>query len=255
MPREAVFAGQFYPGSVRELEKDLDKMIKFSRDKRDAIGAISPHAGYIYSGSVAGEVYGKIRPADSYVILSPNHTGEGARFAVSTETWVTPLGEVPVDTELARRLMSGTKLLSHDEEAHLGEHSIEVQLPFIQKISPSARIVPITVKHANLHEIEEVAEAISLGIKESGKKVMIIASSDMSHYDSRKSASGKDHLAIQKVIELDPEGLLKVVVENNITMCGYLPSVIMLKTAKKLGAKKAELVRYSDSGDQRERKL
>lgn len=249
MARKAVVAGQFYAGSKKRLEKDLDDMIQKCPEKIDAIGAVSPHAGYMYSGAVAGKVYGKMKPRDTYVILSPNHTGYGSRFALSGEPWQTPLGEVEIDQKLTAALQKKTPLLKEDKDAHTYEHSIEVQLPFIQRTAPQAKIVPITVQNGNMSELREIAEAIASSITETKQGTVVIASSDMTHYETRESASGKDRAAIRKILDLDPEGLLNIVEKINISMCGYIPVVIMLAAVKKLTAKKAELIRYTDSGD------
>ena len=249
MVRNPVVAGQFYPASKMNLLKELDDMVPDSPGKIDALGAIVPHAGYIYSGPVAGVVYSKLKPKGTYVILSPNHTGYGERFASSNEEWRTPLGSVKVNEELLSGMIDKTGLITVDPTAHAFEHSIEVQLPFIQKTSPGSSIVPITVQHGDISELEEISSAISDTIKVSGKDVTILASSDMTHYESRVLAKKKDEMAIQKVLDLDAEGLLKVVETKNISMCGYIPAVIMLMCAKKMDAKKAELVKYADSGE------
>ncbi len=249
MVREAAVAGQFYAGDKGSLLKQLEAMIPDRPEKIDAVGAVAPHAGYIYSGAVAGEVYAKIKPKSTYIILSPNHTGYGDRFAALSEAWQTPLGVVDVDTDLLAAVMRNTDLVTESPDAHIYEHSIEVQLPFIQRTSPEARIVPITVRDGHLPELREVADTIASAVKETGRDAVIIASSDMTHYESRKAAKEKDKKAIQKIIDLDPEGLLSVVEGSNISMCGYIPTAIMLMCANKMNAKKGELVKYADSGD------
>jgi len=248
MTRQAAVAGQFYPAGVRVLERDLRNMIPEGAKKIDARGAMAPHAGYMYSGSVAGEVYARIMPKTTYVIFSPNHTGYGVPFALSADDWETPLGEVPSDAALVKAILKKTPLVKEDRTAHLYEHSIEVQLPFLQTVSPGSRIVPITVQRGSLSDLKEVAGAVSSAIKETGSEAMVIASSDMTHYEPRKSAEVKDRMAIDKVLELDPEGLLEVVEKNDISMCGYIPTALMLMASRDLGAEKAQLVKYSDSG-------
>ncbi len=249
MVRNPAVAGQFYSGDKEQLLKDLADMIPDCRDKKDAIGAVAPHAGYIYSGAVAGAVYANMMPKSTYVLLSPNHTGYGRRFAFSAEPWQTPLGTVDVDTDLLDAMCHRTSLLAEDETAHISEHSIEVHLPFIQRISPGAKIVPITVQYGNISEFQEVADAIAGAVTETKRDVVIIASSDMTHYESREAASKKDHLAIRKILDLNAEGLFSVVEEKNISMCGYIPTVIMLMCAKKLKAEQAKLIKYTDSGE------
>ena len=249
MVRKTVVEGQFYPADKKGLLEQLDDMIPAGEKKVDAIGAVMPHAGYVCSGYVAGETYGRLKPGDTYIILGPNHTGYGKRFAACGESWMTPLGEVGVDNDLLEGIMNKTGLISMDITAHVFEHSIEVQLPFIQKISPEAKIVPLTVRHGTFEEYREVAEAITSAVEGQSKKVVVIASSDMTHYEKREIAREKDKKAIQAVLDLDAKRLLDVVERENITMCGYIPTVIMLLSACGMGAKKSELVKYTDSGD------
>ncbi len=249
MVRNPAVAGMFYSGSKAQLLREMEKMIPGGSEKAEAIGAIAPHAGYMYSGNVAGEVFSRLKPRKTYVILSPNHTGLGEPFACSTEPWKTPLGIVEVDHGLVGAIMEKTGLVTEDPMAHEREHSIEVQLPFIQMTSPEAKIVPITVMYGGLAQLREVAGAIASAIKETGADAMIVASSDMTHYEPRRSAERKDKLAIEKVVELDAEGLLEVVRRENISMCGCVPAAIMLLAAKELGASKGELVKYTDSGE------
>jgi AmmeMemoRadiSam system protein B len=249
MTRQPIVAGQFYPAGKDTLEEQLEDMIPDVSDKTDAMGAVSPHAGYMYSGSTAGEVYARLIPKDTYIIISPNHTGYGSRFSASSEPWSTPLGTVDIDRELLSAIMDETGLLKEDPAAHAFEHSVEVQIPFIQKTAPGAKIIPMTLSFGNIDEYRELAGAVVSGAKKLGRKVMVIASSDMTHYESRVSAAEKDRKAIQKVLDLDPEGLLEVVEKNDISMCGYIPTAIMLMCANKMGAKKAELIKYTDSGE------
>ena len=249
MVRNPVVAGQFYPGSRDELTRELDKMIPVCPDKIGAVGVVVPHAGYVFSGQVAGEVYAKVEPRNTYLILSPNHTGYGSRFAASGEPWETPLGMVDIDKDFLAAVMRRTELVTEDALAHVAEHSIEVQLPFIQRTSPGAKIVPITVQRGDFSELNEVADALVFAAGERENEVLIVASSDMTHYESREDAGKKDEAAIRKVLELDAEGLMEVVEREDITMCGYIPVAIMLMCAKRMNAKKSELVKYSDSGD------
>jgi len=249
MVREPIVAGQFYPGDAISLKRKLDEIIIESPEKIDAIGVVSPHAGYAYSGEIAGRVFGGIKPKETYILFGPKHTPYGARFAVSIEPWITPLGEVGVDRDLAALIMDRTDLLEEDVQAHIGEHSLEVQIPFLQRVSPGASIIPIAAGPGALSELEEIARAVSSALKEEGRESVIVSSSDMTHFETRKSASEKDHMAIQRILDLDPEGLYRVVEELNISMCGYIPTVMMLMAAKDLGANNAELIQYADSGD------
>lgn len=249
MVREPCFSGRFYPGEKNRLIEEMADLIPDRRDRINAIGAVSPHAGYPYSGAIAGDVFSRIEPKGSYVVLSPNHSGRGARFAASGEAWSTPLGPVEIDAGLLDAVMKRTRLVEIDPAPHMSEHSVEVQLPFIQMTSPGSRIVPLTVKYGSLDEIREVALALAGAIEEDKKDAVVISSSDMTHYEPRRSAIKKDRMAIDKILALDPEGLIDVVESNDISMCGYIPTVIMLMCAKALNAEKAELVKYSDSGE------
>ncbi|MFH1395149.1 MAG: AmmeMemoRadiSam system protein B [Candidatus Omnitrophota bacterium] len=249
MLREPQVAGQFYPAEKKELLETVIRSMAGGFHKINACGVVSPHAGYMYSGAVAGEVYSRIKPKNTYIILGPNHTGFGEPFAAFSGSWKTPLGLVHADTVLLKTIMNNTGLIVEDVSAHMYEHSIEVQLPFIQKISPEARIVPITVRHSNLEDLREIAEVITESLRKTKKDAVIVASSDMSHYETRQIASKKDKKAIEKIVELDPEGLLDVVEREDISMCGIIPTAIMLFCAKKMGACKAELIKYTDSGE------
>ncbi len=249
MTREAVVSGQFYPAEKDILLKDVTGMIPDGDKIVDAIGAIVPHAGYMYSGAVAGAVYSRLKSKTTYIVLSPNHTGYGAQFAISSESWHTPLGEVWIDGELVEAVMKNDSPLSLDEEAHREEHSVEVQLPFIQKTSPEAKIVPITMQYGNISELKVISDAIIFAVEDIGRKCVVLASSDMTHYECRESAKEKDALAIGKILDLDSEGLFDIVRNNNISMCGVVPVTVMLMCANRLKAKKAELVKYADSGD------
>ena len=249
MVRVPAVAGQFYRADKEGLSKDLDNMIPADCEKVDAIAAVAPHAGYMCSGDVAGEVYARLKPKSTYIILSPNHTGYGSCFSASREPWETPLGEAEIDEDVLNAIEAQTSLIEEDPVAHKYEHSVEVQIPFIQKIAPQARVVPLTVSHGRMNEYVEVADAIYSAVKGTGADVTVISSSDMTHYESRAAAQEKDKLAIQKILDIDAEGLLDVVEKNGISMCGSIPTAIMLIYAKKMGAKKSVLVKYSDSGE------
>ncbi|MCK5450614.1 MAG: AmmeMemoRadiSam system protein B [Candidatus Omnitrophica bacterium] len=248
MVRVPAVAGRFYPEDKESLEEELNLMFPTVIEKTKAIGAIVPHAGYMYSGKVAGAVYARLLPKSTYIIISPNHTGVGSRFSLSEDLWQTPMGTVSINRELLDRISDEAGILEVDPTAHAAEHSIEVQLPFLQRISPGFDIVPLTVRIGNVPELKKIAESIAKAINDIEADAMIIASSDMSHYESRETTEYKDKIAIDRILDLDAEGLIKVVEEKNISMCGYIPSAIMLLCAKNLGAKTAELVEYSDSG-------
>jgi len=248
--RKPIVAGQFYPASAPELKRMIKGMVEERAKKQDAIGVISPHAGYIYSGPVAGAVISRIRFKDTFIIMGPNHSGRGKPFSIMTEgRWQTPLGEVEIDSEMGKRILAHSKYLEEDMEAHLHEHSIEVQLPFLQYFKTDFKLVPIVLAHAGAAIYKEIGRALAKAVKESGNKAVIIASSDMTHYEAQASAQKKDTQAIEAVLALDEDELLKRVAELDISMCGYAPAVSLIVAAKELGAKGAELVKYQTSGD------
>jgi MEMO1 family protein len=250
MIREPVVSGSFYPANAKELKALIKTMVDEMAVKEDVIGYYAPHAGYVYSGPVVGAVVSRIKPADTYIIMGPSHTGMGAPFSIMTEgRWRTPLGEVEIDSALAKKILSGSNYLREDSLAHTEEHAVEVQLPFIQYFNRDFKFVPIVLQHATGAIYKNIAKAISGAIKESGKKVVIVASGDMTHYETQKSARAKDMRAIEAMLRLDAEELLSRVHEINITMCGYAPAAVLIFAAKDLGVEKAELVKYQTSGD------
>jgi hypothetical protein len=251
MTRHPIASGRFYPGTAEQLKALIETFVEPDGDKTDAIGIVSPHAGYIYSGAVAASVISRIEPADTYIILGPNHTGMGKPFSIMTVgSWQTPLGDVPIDSDLAQNILVSSRHLQEDRTAHQGEHSIEVQLPLLLYFKPDLKIVPIVLAVATLDIYREIAAAIAQAINESpDKKIVIVASSDMTHYESHEAASAKDKRAIDDILKMDEAALLDRVIRERISMCGYAPVVTMLAAVKKLGARSAELVRYQTSGD------
>ncbi len=250
MIREATVAGRFYPDSPVELRAMLATMVDDKIIREEIIGLVSPHAGYIYSGSVAGATISRIKMKDTFIILGPNHTGLGKTFSIMIEgTWRTPLGDVEIDSELARRILESSAYLEEDYDAHRLEHSIEVQLPFLQYFKNDIRLVPIVLAHADGDAYKEIGKAMAKAIKDLKREAVIIASSDMTHYESQTSAQEKDNQAIDAMLALDDDKLIEKVEEMNISMCGYAPVVSLITAVKELGAKKAELVKYQTSGD------
>lgn len=248
--REPVVAGRFYPASPSSLEKEIEGYVDEAAPKEDVIGLISPHAGYMYSGPVAGAVISRIRFRDTFVVMGPSHTGYGKPFSIMTEgTWRTPLGNVEIDSVLGRHILSRSGHLDEDEVAHLYEHSIEVQLPFLQYFRRDVRIVPIVLAPASSDVYKEIGKEVARAIRETKAEAVILASTDMTHYESHESAGRKDHSAIDAIVELDEDGLMQRVKDMRISMCGYAPTVALIAAAKELGARRAELVRYQTSGD------
>lgn len=250
MIRSPVVAGQFYPDSPSQLRAVIEKLVDEKAAKEEVIGLVSPHAGYVYSGPVAGAVFSKIEFKDTFIIIGPNHTGRGKPLSIMTEgTWKTPLGEVEVDSELGKKILAVSGHLKEDRGAHLAEHSIEVQLPFLQYFKRDIKLVPIMLAFSTGAVFKEIGREIARAVKELNREVVIVASSDMTHYEPQESARSKDGKAIEAMLELNEDELLKRVDELNISMCGYAPAVVLISAAKELGAGSAELVKYQTSGD------
>ena len=252
MIRSPAVANQFYPGNAAALNEALDQLIpQVSPDqKRRALAVISPHAGYIYSGGVAGETFANVIIPRDIIILGPNHRGYGATVALMHQgAWDMPLGEVPINEHLAGLCLAHSDLIKKDETAHRFEHSLEVQVPFLQHLRPDVTLTPLVVSYISLENCKKLGQALAAAIKEYDEDVLIVASSDMTHYESREAATKKDRLAIDRVLELDADGLYQTVTGGGITMCGIMPATVALVAALELGAKEAELVRYTDSGE------
>ena len=252
MVRSPAVAGQFYPGSEASLVKTLHSLVPEIQpeDRKKAFAVVSPHAGYIYSGGVAGETFARVKVPESVVILGPNHTGHGAPIALMAQgSWDMPMGEVAINRELAAQIAKNSPQVEIDDIAHRFEHSLEVQVPFLQYIQKDLTIAPIVVAHVSYETCVAVGQGLADAIKSYGRPVLIVASTDMTHYESRQSASAKDSLALERIKDLDPEGLYNTVIGKRISMCGIMPATVTLVAALALGAKKAELIRYTDSGE------
>ena len=256
--RQPAVAGRFYPGNAQRLRSEVETFTTARatagqdalEPKIAAKGCIVPHAGYIYSGAVAGAVYRRLELPGRTVILCPNHTGKGEPLAIVSEgAWRTPLGDVTIDAALAESLKATLPLLDEDQEAHRFEHALEVQLPFLQLLKPGIQFVPIAIGTSNFEALTALGDAIAVSLSTLPEPALVIASSDMNHYESDSVTRVKDHRAIDQILALDPRGLYDTVREGNISMCGYGPATIMLTAARHMGATKAELIRYSASGD------
>jgi MEMO1 family protein len=248
--RKPAVAGSFYPGSKKELSDLVESMVQHEEPKEEAIGIVCPHAGYVYSGPVAGATISRVQVTDTVIIIGPNHTGLGLPFSIMTAgKWETPLGAVEVDSHLATKLLETSDYLEEDTEAHLREHSIEVQLPFLQHFKKDVKIVPIILAHDSGEVYKNIGHEIAGVLKDFGRDVLILASSDMTHYEPEEQARRKDSSAIEAVIKLDADELLARVARQNISMCGYGPVVALITAAKALGAQKATLALYQTSGE------
>ena len=244
-------AGKFYPANRNELEKNIATHL-FSPlpKKQKAIGIVSPHAGFMYSGDVAGAVYSQIEIPDTVVLIGPNHTGYGENISIMKNgIWSMPMGDVTVDEKLASIICEQTSITEPDSLAHQFEHSLETQLPFLQYFKKSFRIVPICLKKTDFSTCKKLSEGIVKAIKRFGKPVLIIASSDMTHFETQRVAKEKDKKAISKIQNRDAFGLHETVRKEQISMCGVNPVTVMLLCSEKLGAKRTELVSYMTSGE------
>ena len=248
--RPPAVAGRFYPREAEILRAAVQSYLSPRQQTSSALACIVPHAGYIYSGPVAGAVFSKIEIPRQCIILCPNHTGRGKPLSIMSQgEWETPLGSAPVDSDLAESLKQEFPLLSEDAEAHRDEHAIEVELPFLQSRMPDFRFVPIALGTGQFEILQALGAAIARVLKERSSDVLIVASSDMNHYENDHITRIKDHKAIARILELDPRGLFDVVMREDISMCGFGPTVSALTAAKALGATTAELVKYATSGD------
>jgi MEMO1 family protein len=252
--RHPAVAGRFYPRDPEDLRAEAQVYLSQAQPAHNApvkaIGCIAPHAGYMYSGHVAGAVFARMEIPRRSIVMCPNHTGMGRALAVMSEgAWETPLGDVPIDTELATALKQRFSALHEDAAAHRAEHAAEVELPFLQLRQPELRFVPIVLGTGQFEPLEQLGHALADVIAAQKESVLIVASSDMNHYESDAVTRVKDHRALERILALDPRGLYDVVTQQDISMCGFGPAVAMLTAARQLGAESAELVKYATSGD------
>lgn len=251
--RPPAVAGTFYEGTPERLRAQVqaclaDNAAPTTRER--FIGAVAPHAGLMYSGHVAGALYGAAELPKRLIILCPNHTGLGHFAAINREgSWRTPLGDVPIDTPLADALMKKTALLREDGAAHSREHSLEVQLPFLQLLLPEFTFVPVCLGAPQYAMCEQIGNAIADVVASEKDGVGIVASSDLNHYEDQETTLRKDRLAIDQVLSVNPRALWRVVDEFDISMCGFIPTTTMLIAAKKLGATAGRLLKHATSGD------
>jgi len=249
--RKPAVGGYFYPGNKEDLRKMVERMVDLESKKEKAFCLVSPHAGFEYSGPVAGAVFSSTSLPEKFVILGPSHRGIQSQIAIMKEgVWETPLGQAQIEARLAELIMDHSPLITEDELAHMTEHSLEVQLPFIQFFKKDFSIVPICISYdISFTELEELGKAISLGIKESKEEVLIVASTDMSHYVKQEVAQKLDSLAIERILQLDAKGLYDTVQSEQISMCAFQPTTSAIIASKELGAQNATLIKYQTSGD------
>ena len=250
--RPPAVAGRFYPSNPAELSTMIDSFVDRTHVPLLVVGIIVPHAGYIYSGHVAGAIYTRVAVPSRTIILCPNHTGFGVPLSIMRRgAWQTPLGNVPIDGEMADALMAANADLEEDSEAHRQEHAIEVQLPFIQRgqLGNGTSFVPITVGVSGWEALERLGKSIAETIQRVDRTTLIIASSDMNHYESDAITRVKDARAIEPLLKLDAKGLHEVVRREKISMCGVGPATAMLVASRILGATQADLVKYATSAE------
>jgi hypothetical protein len=261
--RSPAVAGAFYPFSKEAVTGQLKELFGYwkigleglkKRKRVNCYGVVAPHAGYEYSGYVAARVYADAPLVDTVILMGPNHYGVGPDISVSdADAWETPLGELKIDKEMAGEICKGSRA-KKDSSAHEREHSIEVHLPFLQASQGEFKIVPISIKHYSpdgefLEACRGLGKAIAGAVKKSKRKVLIVASTDFTHYEPQEMAGYKDAAAMEAIEKLDDAGLFKVVAEKNISMCGYAGVAAAIAACKALGAKRAEKVAYMTSGD------
>lgn len=249
--RKPAVCGQFYPSTMQEIKKLVASFKIPACEKKEAIGCILPHAGYIYSGKIACQTLSKVKIEKTCIILGPNHTGFGPQVSImKSGTWQTPYENIDINSELAEKIIDNSKYAKSDTLAHAYEHSIEVLLPLISEFSGHKfDIVPIVLATDDKLVYKDIADSIIASVINSGKKITIIASSDMTHFETRDEAVKKDREAIKEILEFNDSGLFEKVKTRGISMCGYVPAAIATLTSKKLGAKKATLVSYGTSAD------
>jgi AmmeMemoRadiSam system protein B len=248
--RRPAVAGSFYPGRAAEVDQMLARLMPEGRERVQARGALVPHAGWEYSGRVAGAVYARLRVPRWAVVLGPNHTGLGRRGSIMCRgRWDLPGGAVPIAEPLARAILAASRVLEEDEAAHRQEHAIEVQLPFLRRLEPAIAFVPITLWGHDLDFCRDVGRAVAAAVGALHEPALIVCSSDLNHYESQAVSQRKDQLAIDAVLSLDPARLEATVDAHGISMCGVAPAMATLAALEVLGGGRAELVRYGTSGD------
>jgi hypothetical protein len=248
--RKPAVAGFFYPDRPDQVDRDLSRLIPDVRPKVTPRALVVPHAGWTYSGRVAGQVYGRVALPRLAVLLGPNHTGLGPPGSIMTRGyWAVPGSQVPIATVLGEAIRAAAGVLEEDQLAHAREHALEVHLPFLLRLRPDVAFVPITLMRTDLAFCEEVGSAVASVVGSYPEPVALISSTDLNHYDSQVVSNRKDRLAIDGILSLEPERLQRTVRENRISMCGIAPTTALLVALHELGAGSAELVRYETSGD------
>ncbi len=250
MIREPAVAGQFYSANPKKLLESVRTFATPCASPEAAKGIVAPHAGYMYSGAVAGAVFAGVRLPSRFIILGPNHTGRGVAISLHPAGhWRTPLGLAEIDIDLNRRIVEACRLVAEDKAAHEREHSIEVQIPFLQALTQAPSFAALCVGTTDYSALQSLGHALAGVIDATAEPVLMVASSDMSHYEPAEVAARKDRRAIDRMLAVDPQGLYRTVLEEDVSMCGFAPAVVLLTACRDLGASAGRLIRYANSGD------
>jgi len=246
--REPAVAGRFYTANPTSLRNQLETFFKDAQPDPSTVAVMAPHAGYQYSGKIAGDVYRRLTAPERAIILAPNHTGYGKVISVWPRgAWRTPLGEVKVDQESAEWLLGHLEDPEGDRDAHESEHAVEVHVPFLQFLNPNIEILPIVLARLSPEDCADFGKWIAKLVHE--RPSLIVASTDMSHYIPASVAKGLDQLALDRVAAVDGAGLYDVVRKKDISMCGFIPTTCVLEALSARGIKKGELLEYGHSGE------
>lgn len=248
--RQPAVADRFYPGSREALTRTVTELLAKAGEtnRQKALAVVCPHAGYVYSGALAAATLACVEIPETVIIIGPNHRGQGAPAALSTIPWNMPLGTIPIDLAVCEQIQGQAPGISVDELAHRYEHSLEVQVPFLQMLQKNLKIVPLVLAHGSYAMCKEIAGVLARVIQGSTKNILIVASSDMNHYESRINSEIKDKQALHYLLRMEPEKLYSTVLANSISMCGVIPVVIAILAAQHLGGRNCRLVGYTDSG-------
>jgi len=250
MKRKAILKGSFYPTTEKEIKNQLKEFFSNTKPHKKTDYIISPHAGTIYSGQTASYSIALLKEPETIIILSPNHTGYGEEISIYPKgKWETPIGETEIDAEAVEKITEFFPKAEKDKIAHLQEHSIEIQLIFLQYLFKNFKIVPITLMTENSLDLEKLAEALIKAEKSLGKKFTVIASSDFSHFLPAENAKEKDFRAIELIKKMDIKGFHELVEKERISICGHSAIEVLMNYCKKKNIIKTELINYSNSGD------
>jgi AmmeMemoRadiSam system protein B len=255
MIRAPAVAGQFYPATSQAVGAALDGLLHAEPAASRAIAVMVPHAGWEYSGRTAGAVFSRVAVPDRVILLGPNHAGTGAEFALmDAGAWQTPVAPVPIAEPLTAMLLDRCESLAADARAHAREHSLEVHLPLLQRRNPAVQIAPVVIGgtwpwSGGRAALRELGQGIAAAVREYGRPVLLVASTDLNHYEDQETARIKDKLVLDAVLALDEDGLMQRVIDVEVSMCGVAPTYVMLVAAKLLGARQATLVEHCTSGD------